>query len=126
MPIGALSLAVPGRMAKMFPIWSILTSHPKLLHSLANQSRAALSDGVKVRRHMPVDGAARAPYAVHVSCNVLFSLSPFIFGLLTVILACLKVMVCCRLVLRVARSGVKSSGTVVPTRRLLETRLHHV
>jgi hypothetical protein len=85
MPIGALSSTVPGRMAKMFPIWSILMSQPKVLHSLTSQSRAALSDGVKVRRHMPVDGAGRAPYEVHVSCNVLLSLSPLILRRLEVI-----------------------------------------
>jgi len=29
---------------------------------------------------MPVEGAARAPYCVQVSCSVLLSLSPLIFG----------------------------------------------
>lgn len=34
--------------------------------------------GVNVRQHMRVDGTARAPYEVHVPCNVLISLSSLI------------------------------------------------
>jgi len=97
-------------MAKMLPIWSILMSHPKDLHSLTSQSRAALSEWVNVKRHMPVDGAGRAPYAVHVSCKVLFSLSPLILKRLKGIVMQMEALVALRLAWRVTNSGWTRQG----------------
>jgi hypothetical protein len=75
MAIGLRPAAVPGLTAKMFPIWSTLTPHPKLLHSPTSQSRTSLSSRVSVRRHIPVP-VDKAPHCEQVSWIVLLSLSP--------------------------------------------------
>ena len=85
MPIDFLSFAIPGLIAKMLPIWSTLTSQAKLLHSATSQSLTSLSSWLSVKRHMPVDGAARAPHDVHVSWSVRFKRSALMLGLGVVI-----------------------------------------
>lgn len=68
---------MPGRTAKMFPIWSTFTSQPNALHSITSQSLTSLSSWLNARRRMPVE-FGKAPHDEHVVWRVEFNLSPLI------------------------------------------------
>ena len=79
MAIGFLSVELPGRVAKIFPIRSTLTSQPSSLHCCTSQYRTSLSSWLNASVRMPIE-AASSPHDVLVDCSVLFRRSPLILS----------------------------------------------